>query len=69
MCKKLHILSSGGRWFSDESCNSNIGPLKSSILSLDYVLRTLKPGEYWFIPEDDVCSSDSAIFVEKDLKF
>ena len=69
MCGKLHVLSSSGRGVLNESCYNNVDPYKPSILSLDYVLWTLKPGGDWLVPKGDVCNSELAVFIKEDLRF
>lgn len=62
-------MSSDRKGFLDEPCNRHVNPYKMNVLSLDYVLRTLKMGGYWLEFEDDVCSSELAITMEEDLEY
>ena len=61
-------MSSDGRGFLDKPCNSHVDPCKTSVLSLDYVLQTLKMEGYWLEFEYGVCSSKLAVTMEEDLR-
>ena len=69
MYEELYELSFGKKSFLDESFDGHVNPNKTRVFSLDYVLRDLEVGGDGLEAEDDVCSLELVVVMEKYLRF
>ena len=69
MYEELYELSFDRRSFPDESFNGHVNPNKTRVFSLDYVLRDLEMGGDGLEADDDMCSLELVVAMEKYLEF